>query len=197
MDFTSAFYLLPPQNDNRVGLVCGGGGVSVGASDAAYWLGLKLPELGAETRQKLASVLAPVGTSSRNPVDVGAPFPPAEVLQSVLEIMAGSGEVGSIIIDKVALSLEIRKLLGYADQIGWEEKPWITEIPARIRSQFGIPVIVVLREGGDRTGEIAVEVERRRLRNYYQGQGIPVYPSVERALKSLAQVVNYNRRFKK
>jgi len=56
---------------------------------------------------------------------------------------------------------------------------------------YGIPVIVVLREGGDREGSQACERERKRLRDYYLGKGLGVYPTTERALKSLGRMIHY------
>jgi hypothetical protein len=102
--------------------------------------------------------------------------------------------VGSIIIDKVALSVKMRQLMGYADQVPWEDKPWLKELPVKVRRQWGIPVIVVLHEGGDRPDELSCEAERRQLRRYYQEEGVAVYPTVERALKSLGKMVRYYQR---
>ena len=48
-------------------------------------------------------------------------------------------------------------------------------------------------EGGDLPGELRWEAERRRLRRYYQERGIPVYPTVERAMKALGRAIAYYR----
>jgi len=49
----------------------------------------------------------------------------------------------------------------------------------------------VLREGGDRPQSLAVEQERRRLKEYYFSNGVGVYPTAESALKALSRMVHY------
>jgi len=191
LDTVSVFYHLPRTTDDRVAILCGGGGVSVVASDSGYRAGLILPAFKEETLKKLKSVLPPPGASAHNPVDCDNPFPKAEILRDVMEIIANSGEVGSIVIDKIALSAEIRHLLGYTRQVGWEEPSWLVDIPINIRKQYNIPVIIVLREGGEGLDKLSVETERRRLRKYFQQNGIAVFPNIQRALGALGRMINY------
>jgi acyl-CoA synthetase (NDP forming) len=196
LDTTSCFYYLTPQTDQRVALVCGGGGTSVAASDACHRAGLMMPTLSKEVQQKIASFLPPIGSSAHNPIDVGTPFPSGEMLKGVLETLAASKEVGSIIMDKTMPSIRMRHLMGYDYQIGWEEKPWLTRLPVSIQRKWNIPVLMVLREGGDLLGKVSCEVERRRLRRYYQERGIVVFSTVENALSSLGRLVKYYRSIK-
>jgi acyl-CoA synthetase (NDP forming) len=191
LDTALAFYHLPPQVDPRVALVCGGGGTGVAFSDTCYHEGLTLAELTPKVQDDIAGLLPPLGTSAHNPIDVGPPFPPGEVLEKIMEILAASGQVGSMVLDKVSPSLGLREVMGYAEQIGWEEKSQLEEIPVKIAEKYGIPVIVVLREGGDREGSRACERERKRLRDYYLGKGLGVYPTTDRALKSLGRMIHY------
>ncbi len=192
LDTVTAFYQLPPLADSRVAIVCGTGGTSIAATDICYREGLTMPHFSSELRQRLESMLPPIGPSAKNPVDTGTPFsPPAKIFREILEIIATSGIIGSIIIDKIAMSANMRQLLGYAEQMSWEEEPWFEEIPVQVRKNYGVPVVVVLREGGDQPDSFACEAERRRLRNYYQQNGVPVFPTITRALKSLGRVVRY------
>jgi acyl-CoA synthetase (NDP forming) len=194
LDTLEAFHFLPGHADLRVGYVCAGGGNSVAAGDASYQAGLALPHMSPETRDKIASFLPPVGSSSTNPVDVLAPMPSAPALKGVLEAMAGSGEVGVIIVDKIVLSKELRRLMNYADQTPTEDEPWLSEIPVDVQRSSGVPVVVVLRENLDPNGDFAVEAERMRLRRYYQENGIAVYPTADRAFRALGHVIGHNRR---
>jgi acyl-CoA synthetase (NDP forming) len=191
LDTALAFYHLPPQVDPRVALVCGGGGVGVAFSDSCHREGLSLAKLSREVRDEIAGMLPPLGTSSRNPIDVGPPFPAGKVLERIMEVLAASGQVGSIVLDKVTPSIELRVILGYEEQIDWKEKPWLSDIPVRIAEKYGIPVIVVLREGWDRESGLAYERERKRLRDYYLRKGLGVYPTTERALKALGRMIRY------
>ncbi len=195
LDTVTAFYNLPPLLNARVSVVCSGGGTSVAATDTCYRERLTIPRFSNELQQRLVPLLPPIGTSAGNPVDVGTPFfPPAEIFRDILENIASSGVVGSIVIDKIAISAKMRQLLGHTEMMGWKDKPWLEQIPVQIFKKWGVPIIVVLSEGGDRPGDFSLETERRRLRRYYQENGVLVYPSIGRALKSLGRVVAYYQR---
>jgi acetate---CoA ligase (ADP-forming) subunit alpha len=194
LDTLAAFHFLPGLADLRIGYVCAGGGNSVVAADAAYRAGLVLPRMSPETRDKIASFLPPVGSTASNPVDMLAPMPSPPTVRGVLEAMAGSGEVAAIVLDRIVLSKELRRLMNYAEQAATEDEPWLSEIPIEVHRSSGIPVVVVLRENLDPTGDITVEAERLRLRRYYQENGIAVYPTPDRAFRALGHVIGHYRR---
>ncbi|MCL5736489.1 MAG: CoA-binding protein [Actinobacteria bacterium] len=194
LDTAAAFHFLGGHRDLRVGYVCAGGGNSVAAADSAYRTGLVLPRLSSETSGKIAALLPPVGATSTNPVDVLAPMPAPSALKGVLEAMAESGEVDLIIVDRVVLSSELRKLMNYSDQSPEPDEPWLSDIPIDVKKRFGLPVMVVLRENLDPNGNVMVEAERLRLRRYYQENEVAVYPTPDRAFRALGHVVAHNRR---
>ncbi len=193
LDTISAFTYLPPVKDSTVAVVCGGGGPGVIASDACSRAGLTLGKFNEKTLSKLASILPPTGASPHNPVDCDNPFPRTQMLNDIMETLGASGDVGSIVLDKITLSVTTRKLLGYDMQVGWKDEPWLEEIPVNIRRKYNIPLVVVLRDGGEPLEKLAMETERRRLRKYYQENGIPVYSTVQRAAGALGHVVSYYR----
>ena len=86
--------------------------------------------------------------------------------------------------------------MGYNYQMGWKEKPWLTRLPVMIQKKWNIPVLMVLREGGDPSGKVSCEIERRRMRRYYQERGIAVFSNIDGALSSLGRLVKYYRRVK-
>jgi acyl-CoA synthetase (NDP forming) len=194
LDALAAFHFLPGLSDTRIGYVGAGGGNTVVAGDASYRAGLPLPRMSAETQQKMAVFLPPVGASTANPVDVLAPMPSAPELKGILEAMAGSGEVSTIIVDRIVLSKELRRLMHYADQTPVEDEPWLSEIPIDIHRSTGVNVVVVLREYLDPNGDFSVEAERLRLREYYQSNGLAVFPTAERAFRALGHVIARNRK---
>lgn len=194
LDTASAFYHLPPQTQSSVAFICGGGGIGVAFGDSCYREGLSVAELSREVKGKITGYLAPLGTSANNPIDVGPPFPQAEPLEKIMEILASSGQVGSIILEKVFPSVNSRKILGYTDQMSWEDDPNISEIPVKIARKYRIPVIVVFREGGEKPGDLSWEKERRRLRSHYLENNVGVYPTTDRALRSLGHMIRYYRR---
>jgi len=194
LDTASAFYHLPPQADLRVAVIGGGGGIGGTFSDACYREGLVLPELSQGVRQKIASLLDPIGTSANNPIDIGPPYPSVKLLRNVLEIVAASGEVGSIVLDKVSPSCKIRRAMGYPENIESNEETELTEIPVKIAQKWKLPIIVILRDGGNTVRDPSYEAERWRLRDYYLEQGVGVYPTAERALKSLGRMIQFYRK---
>lgn len=192
LDAASALTHIPPQTDPRVAFICGGGGFGVAASDSCYREGLLMPSFSQEVQQKLATVLGPYGTSPLNPVDTGNPFPNTAMLRSILETIATSGDVGSIII-QTSLSTKMHQIQDGTDAIDREAEHGLEEVPVIIRKSFAIPVIAVIREGEDSEDWMSWESERRRIRHYYHEHGIPVYPTFDRACQALGRVVKYYR----
>ncbi|MEW6663646.1 MAG: CoA-binding protein [Thermodesulfobacteriota bacterium] len=197
LDTVSVFYHLPATGDSRVALVAGGGGIGVSGSDACHRAGLRFPSFDEKTREKLTSLLPRTGANRRNPVDCDTPFPRPSALRNVLETIAESGEVGSIVIDKVAMSLGMRRIVGYDKQTGGEDEPdqpWLEELPVQIRERYRMPVIVVQREGGEPLDRLACVAERRRLRKYYEDHGVAVFPTAQRAMNALGRMTRYYQR---
>lgn len=196
LDALVGFRYLRGHTDPRVGYVCAGGGNGVIGGDACSRAGLTLPRMSARTRDRIASFLPPVGSSAANPVDVLAPFPSARSLLGILETTAASGEVGAIVLDKIFLSPELRRLTNCIEDTGRMDDSSLSDIPIKIHDAFGLPVIVVLRDNIDPTGNLLVEAESARLRKKYQRAGIAVFPTADRAFRALAKVVDYYGRRK-
>lgn len=194
LDTLSVFSHLPPTSNDQVAIICGGGGAGVAAGDACYRAGLTMASFDEKTRGKLRSTLAPTGASKNNPVDCDVPFPRPSVFRSVLEAVAESGCAGSIVIDKIALSVEQRRLLGCDKQVPWEDEPWLEEVPVRIRQEYGMTVLIVQRDWNPPLNREEYDAEKRRLRRYYQENGIPVLSSIASAMNGLGRMVQYYRR---
>ena len=93
----------PLPRGARLGVVSNAGGMGVLAADAAATCGLTVPELSADTRERISRhVLGTVGTS--NPVDAGAAVA-ADELGAIVETVLESGEVDALIVELVATSL--------------------------------------------------------------------------------------------
>ena len=65
------------------------------------------------------------------------------------------------------------------------------EIPLIIKERFGKALVMVLEEEMTDTDMIEFEAERRMLRDYYLENGIPVYPTLDRALRAVARLAGY------
>jgi len=193
IDTTIAFLHLPQRCGRRVALVIGSGGGAVIGSDACERSGLEVPVLSSEVQKRLSAFLP--RTNVRNPVDLSNPHPPAEDLILALEAVAASEQIDAIIIGRMFLSVKGPGLvLGFSKSFeqGREE---LKDIPLKIKEKYGKPIIMVLSEEVTDAEMIEFEADRRSLRNYYLNHGIPVYPTLERAVKALAHVVKYRERF--
>jgi len=191
IDTTLAFLHLPTNCGPRVALVSGGGGGTVVGSDACQRWGLDVPLLSQETQEKLKSLLPPVGSSVKNPVDVANPSPSNQVLTSVLEAVAASEQIDVIILRRIFLSARGSGLAFGAARTTGEERQGLREIPLMVKEKFGKPFIVVLHEEVNGIETIEFEADRRSLRDYYLAHGVPVYSTLERAIGALAHFVRY------
>ena len=159
------------------GLADGGGGISVSASDACAELGLHIPPLATETRQKLTSLLGQVGSILRNPVDVSQSGSNPSIIRDVLGIILDDPSIELIIIQEDA-----GILLKY---LPWEVAQAINAVFVDFRTKQDKPVIVVSPPG-------ATEPQRLELEQALAQASIPVFPTMERAAKAIMNLSKYS-----
>ncbi len=193
IDTTIAFLHLPSRAARKIGLMIGSGGGTVIGSDAAERAGLQLPTLPMEVQKKLSTFLP--RTNVRNPVDVADPHPSAKVLEGTLDAVASSDEIEALILGRMFLSVKGPGIVLGFDKNFENGREELKGIPVRIKQKYGKPFIMVLSEEVSDVELVEFEADRRGLRNYYLSQDIPVYPTVERAIKSLANFARYQERF--
>jgi len=160
------------------GLADGGGGISVSASDACAELGLHIPPLATETRQKLTSLLGQVGSILRNPVDVSQSGSNPSIIRDVLGIILDDPSIELIIIQEDA-----GILLKY---LPWEVAQAINTVFVDFRTKQDKPVVVVLPPG-------AAEPQRLEIEQALTQALIPVFPTMERAAKAIMNLSRYSR----
>lgn len=187
MDTTIAFLHLGHDVGGAVGILGGGGGISVSAADDCERSGLMVPTLSPDTQRTLRTILPPAGNSVLNPVDFGAPVVPAPILRGVLETVASDENVETLIVVLITYYLLFFGRFGSnADEF--------TEIPVAVRDKYSKPVIMVLPEVGTEVEAAEVETDRRRVRDYYLSAGIPAFPTLQRAAKALGNFLQYRSR---
>jgi len=191
IDAAIAFTKYPSGCGSRVGLVSGGGGGAVAGADLCENLGLAIPTLARDIQGKLGSLLPNIGSCVRNPVDVATPHPSVKLLTSVLETVASSEQIDVIIMRRIFLSVKATRLVVGFYTVSAEEQKQLMEIPLIINERFGKTLVMVLEEEVTDTDMIEFEVERRRLRDYYLANGIPVYPTLDRAIRAVAHLARY------
>ncbi len=197
IDTSVGFSCLPTGCGPRVALISGGGGGTVVSADACELADLAMPPFPPDVEKKLRSILPAAGTSIKNPIDIGNPHPPLAILTSVLEAAASSDQTDVIMIRRIFLSVEVSKLLSGSAAPTKEEQQQLMEIPVKIKEKFGKPVVIVMTEELNSIDAIDLEKGRRKLRDYYFTNGIPVYLSEQRAFTALAHLVKFRSRINK
>lgn len=195
IDNTIAALNVLPLGGPRVGMVSGSGGGAVAGADALEHAGLELPTFPPEVQEKITSFLPPIGLGVRNPVDLSAPAMPTEVIEPILEDIAAKGNVDVILLGRMFLSVSGPHLilgLPKSSEIGREG---LREIPIKIKEKYGIPVVVTLGEESTDADMYEFEIDRRQMLNYYFTHGVPAFPTMERGITALANVVKYKERF--
>jgi acyl-CoA synthetase (NDP forming) len=116
-------------------------------------------------------------------------------LAPVLEVVAASEQIDAILMGRMFLSVKGPGLvLGFSESFE-QGREVLKDIPLAARDKYGKPIVMVLNEEVTDVELIEFETDRRKLRDYYLSHGIPVYPTVERAVRAIANVVRYNERF--
>ena len=192
LDTALAFQHLALHRGRRVSVVGGGGGISAAAADTCERTGLSMPLFPTELHQKLLAVIPPVGSSARNPVDVGGPTPTPAMLRTVMEAVLTEGGVDTIIIDALQMSVSSASMKNNDEQHSIIRER--AQVPVDIKKKFGRPVVMVLPVDAPEADAAEFEGARRHIRDYYLGEGIPVFLTLERAAKALANLVGYYER---
>lgn len=155
------------------GLVDGGGGDSVSATDACVSLGLKVPPFTARTKDWLRDCLPLVGSILRNPLDVGATGGNWQNLEKVIEAVAAEPQIDLVIIQE-----HVDNLIRLLDK---ERAYRINDMFIELSRRLPKPLVVVSPPG-------VAEAERVFLEQKLSMAEIPVYPTLERAAKALANL---------
>ncbi len=190
-DTTVGFSCIPEGCGLRVAYVSGGGAGTVIGADACEISGMQMPGFAAETEAKLRELLPDIGTSSRNPVDIGNPHPPLELLEALLETMSADENIDIIVIRRVFFSVKMSKIFSGTTAPPEEQQKALLEVPVRVRNKYKKPIIIILPEDLTGVESIELEVERRNIRDYFFANGIPVFLSEQRTFKALSNLVKF------
>jgi acyl-CoA synthetase (NDP forming) len=160
----------------------------VAAADACSRAGLEIPPFDQEIREKLAKVLPPAGTATGNPVDLGAPIVPPPIFEGVLETVAAVDSVDTIIATQ-ALFYVFRSSDVLANTDDFAQS--LLDAVVRVKERYRKPVVMVLPLGGEEVEMAEAEAKRRKARDWYRERGILALPTLERATRAIANVVDY------
>ena len=128
---------LPPIKNNRVAILADGGGHATIAADILTDLGIRLPELGEKTREKLAKVLPPAA-SLRNPVDVaGGTDADPSIFADCARIILNDPQVGGLLVVGLFGGYGIR----FAESLALKEEDAAHQM-GKIVMKKGKPIVV-------------------------------------------------------
>ena len=166
-DSALALSVQPAPKGKRVGIISNGGGASIIASDACERMGLDIPGLEPETRERIKELVSGFA-SARNPVDT-AGMAAYDVYNGIVSQMLLDPNIDAMIVI-------------YVHTVMWD-----ASIPARAivdihRGNCTKPVITCWM-GGAGT-EKGVDILKEG--------GLPNYPVPERAVKALASLVQHH-----
>lgn len=168
-DALMGFAMLPKHLGYRIAIVSGAGGLAVTAAEACADNGLLLAQLSPKTNASLAAVLPPTGTSLRNPIDVSlaASLDIGIYLQSIQAVVADPA-VDALVIIGAWLNPEANRL--YADAI------------VEMKRKSGKAILMVKLPG----------IDFPHISQLCDAC-IPYFESSERALRTYARVLHYQR----
>jgi acyl-CoA synthetase (NDP forming) len=182
VDTLLSFYCLGEFKGRSLGFVVGfsdgGGSDSVSATDIFSSQGFEIPPFSVATLSHLQNSLPSAGTILRNPLDAGFYAATARVLDKILNVLTDDPGV-----DLVILQEYLHEMLGGTP---WKELAQsINDAFIQLRKNQPKPVAVISAPGFPTT-EDEWEIELGLI-----AAGIPVYPSLERAAKAIANVSQY------
>jgi acyl-CoA synthetase (NDP forming) len=178
-----AFLNLPPARGRRLFILGGGGGSSVYYADICNRLGLSVPALEGETRQKINALIPAVGSFARNPVDAWRAFHDPGFMARILELAFEDRGIDIILVDRLI------NRSTYALPEGQDTAEAALEYLRRSRPRK--PLVAVVDGGGD---DPFLATEAARLRQRLCRAGIPAYASLPLAARALAHFAAYSEK---
>jgi acyl-CoA synthetase (NDP forming) len=180
IDLMVGFQHLPDFRGRRVSVVSGGGAITVAASDEIDPVGLSMPQFSDQTRETLGTLLPASGNTVGNPLDTGPPVFLLPTVKPILEAVAASDRIDAVIVQH---------------EVGSHSPDFVEEaaqvIPS-VREASAKPFLVTMPGPTTSSDAIGVESVRRRYREWYLERGIPVFDTLQRAVRVLSTIIRYN-----
>ncbi|MBN2284486.1 MAG: CoA-binding protein [Deltaproteobacteria bacterium] len=169
MDALIGFSMLPDGLGDRMAIISGPGGLAVSAAEACGTMGLRLADLSPETAKKLARFVPPTGTSLRNPIDVGLTASlQMDIYIESARVAAADPGVDAVAVSGIGFDAETNRIY--------------SEAMIDIRNRSGKAFLIINIPGLD------PDTPRR-----FFDAGVPFFDSAERAMRTYAQVLQYQR----
>ncbi|MDI6029317.1 acetate--CoA ligase family protein [Corticibacterium sp. UT-5YL-CI-8] len=173
---------------NRLGIFGSGGGVSVTSADTAARVGMNIPQLSHETRERFKRFGVP-GTSVSNPVDIpvwGFRENGRYILEEIINIFKSDTNIDTIIV-----YISMNGILDFAvdEEDGWRQLNEICGSLTQV-NRDGPALSVVLRGSGDKSQDDFLREQRVKLLSH----GIAVFSSTTRAVLAQSMLMRASQR---
>ena len=168
----------------RIGLVVGGGGISVQGADDVEREGLALPGLADDTLRRLGEVTPVAGTGIRNPVDTMSLWDGAS-LEPTLDAVAEDPHIDAII-----LQIGMNWGVDHFDLDRLTARRAMIESIVNARERYGIAISVVVPISFDHAaGRTNAEMSRMM-----SAAGLPLYYHIRDAARAMRRLLTWQTR---
>jgi acyl-CoA synthetase (NDP forming) len=184
VDQMVAVQMLGKMQGRAVGIVARGGGPGVTSTDMCERVGLHVPEFTPETKKELAKITpTDAGSSIRNPAEIGINrFGVSEHYGTALNLVASDPKI-----DVVITIMAIDSYVQYG--VGDKEVQAAAKVLIDAASTLPKPLVVVVESGQT----IESVIPTLKAQEVLSSAGIPVFSSMEAAVKAVGNLVRYNQ----
>ncbi len=183
IDTLLVFLNNPPPRGRRGLIVSFSGGESVSETDKAVEMGLEIPLLLKETKEKIEEMVPAAGISARNPLDIPSAFFRFANIAEVVKLAASEDNIDFVIFEMLdrfkSVSKSFRGIQWYYDL-----RKSIRDAAYYIKEELGKPFVMAMLPAFS-------EREAIYLRKFYGARGISVVPTMTRASKAIKRMIEY------
>jgi acyl-CoA synthetase (NDP forming) len=180
IDLMVGFLHLPDFRGRRICVVSGGGAITVAACDEIDPAGLSTPVFSDQTQETIRALLPASGNTVGNPLDTGPPVFLLPTAKPILEAVAASDCIDAVI---------VQHEVGSHSPDFFEETARV--IPS-VRDASAMPFLVTMPAPTTSSDAVNIEIARRKYREWYLERGIPVFDTLQRAVRVLGAIIRYN-----
>lgn len=184
-----ALKTLPLPGGPRVAVLGIGGGQSVSITDHLSLLGFKVPVLERKTQERITQITTEAGTMAKNPIDASVASVDPQNIRDLLFAIIEDKNIDSVIFHQNVGFLPMWKKRGAYIDVARIRKDLVKAVED-VKENSLKPVLCVFTS---RSNKVEAFKEWSSIRDTFQGKGIYVYSSIEKAAKVLLNLHIRNR----
>jgi acyl-CoA synthetase (NDP forming) len=187
IDTVLIFQHLSVPCGRRIAIIGTGGGSGADSADACERAGLSVPVLSTKTAEQLRMLLPPTGASAENPIDLGNPWTSPSHYKKIIEATSLDPQIDTLV--TVVWQLPFFYSRG---ELLWNFFQKVVEASIEVVKYLRKPLIMVLCATPTEVEMLEAENEWRKIKDCFIAAGIPVYQTVERAVKAMVNFIAYH-----